>query len=221
MTIPRKNKAGPKGIVLVLGNGQFPPLRRLNGVLKSAVRIVCCDGAADKALRAGIVPDVVVGDLDSISPAAKKKIGNIVSVKRQDMTDLEKAMAWCRENGLGRNRFVLAGFTGGRSDFTLYNLHLLKRFADRDVTLIDDFFRIFPARNGTALSGLAEGTLVSLVPLERTTGVTTQGLKWDLKNAVLEPGGLESASNRVRKNPARLRYKKGFLLWFVSDDKHL
>ena len=204
--------------VLVFGNGTFPGLRRLTPFLAGSALNICCDGAADKALKLGIIPDLVIGDLDSVSAAGKKKSRSVVPVGNQDSTDLEKALAWLDRKGMGRRRTVLAGFTGDRADFTLYNLHLLKRFADRDLLMIDDRFSIFPARPRTALSGLKKGTLISLMPLSRTTDVTTTGLKWNLKNATLEPGGIESVSNRSVSGSVSLRFKKGFLLWFVSVD---
>lgn len=214
MTTFPSRRDGRQGPVLVLGNGIFPSPRRLAPFLAAAALKICCDGAADKACRLGIVPDLVIGDLDSVSGTARRKARKTVRINGQDSTDLEKAMAWLERNGLGRRRTVLAGFTGGRTDFTLYNLHLLRRFAGRDIAMIDDFFTIYPARSGTELTDLKKGTLVSLLPLCRTDGVTTTGLKWNLKNAVLEPGGLESASNRVAGKTASVRFKTGFLLWF-------
>jgi thiamine pyrophosphokinase len=212
----RDRRQGP---VLVLGNGLFPSRRRLAPFLRRAALVVCCDGAADKALRQRAVPDLLIGDLDSASVAARKKAARTVRIGEQDSTDLEKALAWLDRNGWGRRQTVLAGFTGGRTDFTLYNLHLLKRFAARDLVMIDDLFTIVPARSGRPRIGLRKGSLVSLLPLSRTTGVTTTGLEWDLEDATLEPGGLESASNRAAASTVTVRYRRGFLLWFLSADK--
>jgi len=206
------------GSVLVLGNGSFPSRSRLAPFLRSSLLTVACDGAADKALKAGIVPDVLIGDLDSASPAAKKKVRRVVAVADQDSTDLDKALDWLTANGFAKARIVLAGFTGGRSDFTLYNIHRLRRYGRLDLVMIDDLFTVFAARSGTAVPGLEKGTLVSLVPVLRSAGVTTTGLKWNLKNAVLEPGGLESASNRASAATVRVTYRGGFLLWFVGAE---
>jgi len=213
-TFPRSDSA--KGTVLVLGNGNFPSRKRLAPWIKKSGLIVCCDGAADKALAYGIVPDVAIGDLDSISPRARKKARKIVRVPDQDSTDLEKALAWCGRNAADKKQVVLAGFTGGRTDFTLYNLFLLKKFADRDPVMIDDSFTVFPARSGTPLSGLVKGTRISLMALERTVAVTTSGLKWNLRNGTLEPGRLQSVSNRVTSPVVTVVFKKGFLLWFIG-----
>ena len=53
--------------VVILANGNFPthpvPLQTLQG----AKTIICCDGAAESLINSGRTPDIIIGDLDSLS----------------------------------------------------------------------------------------------------------------------------------------------------------
>ena len=82
--------------VLLLGNGETLPTVFLKKLAAGADFILATDGAADRALAGGIIPDAVIGDLDSVSASARKKLATVpfISVDRQDNTDLEKALNW-------------------------------------------------------------------------------------------------------------------------------
>ena len=83
---------------LLICNGT-PPTRTLARRLAArAELIVAADGGANIALRLGLRPDVIIGDLDSIKPASRKACASslIIQVKRQDNTDLEKALDYLR-----------------------------------------------------------------------------------------------------------------------------
>ena len=83
--------------------------------------VLAADGGADGALTAGIMPDAVIGDLDSASSRARQTFKNIpfIHVKRQDNTDLEKALDWLTLQQF--DECFIVGATGGRLDFTLGN----------------------------------------------------------------------------------------------------
>ena len=92
--------------VVIICDGAFPKTEYPRYLIRTADFIICCDGALKKFLRnsAAIfgetrLPDRVIGDMDSISAADKKKYSDIiVQVDEQEHNDQTKAFRWALEN---------------------------------------------------------------------------------------------------------------------------
>lgn len=168
--------------------------RVLSIALTRAPRLVAVDGGADAALAAGLAPERVVGDLDSISPAARRSFADRTDhVAGQDDTDLQKALR------LADAPFVLAcGFLGRRFDHGLAALTALAG-DPRPVVLLseDDCLCIAPP---VLALDLPPGTRVSLWPLAEATG-RSAGLRWPIDGLVLRPTGPIGTSNRAADRP--------------------
>jgi thiamine pyrophosphokinase len=205
--------------ILVLGNGEFPNPTLLYNLVRDAELIMCCDGSADKLLQYRIVPDYIIGDLDSVSKAVMKKVPpkRLIKVIRQDNTDLEKAFDFLKKKKWHNAAISVAGITGLRTDLTLYNIHLLKRFQDWNLTVYDDFFMISRIERYFELHGMPVGVVCSLLPAEGSVKVTTQGLKYELKNAMLSPGGTESVSNLSAADTVAIK-TSGPLYVFIAHE---
>ena len=158
--------------------------------------VIGADGGGERLLAAGIEPDVVVGDLDSLSAVAQKQFSDrLVRDSAPDSSDLEKAVAWARTEGA--DDIVVIGWSGGRLDHTLAALAL----AFEGVQLHDDRFLV------TAVAGSAEitaqpGTLFSLMALPEAV-VSVDGARWNLEQEPLTMGarGMHNevaASGRVQ-----------------------
>ena len=143
--------------------------------------VIGADGGGERLLAAGIEPDVVVGDLDSLSAVAQKQFSDrLVRDSAPDSSDLEKAVAWARTEGA--DDIVVIGWSGGRLDHTLAALAL----AFEGVQLHDDRFLV------TAVAGSAEitaqpGTLFSLMALPEAV-VSVGGARWNLEQEPLTMG---------------------------------
>lgn len=201
--------------ILLLGNGRFPSKRLLRHLTDRASRVVCCDGAASKFIRAGGKPSLVIGDMDSLSPRLRRRLParTLVPVPEQDTTDLEKALRYLRKRNWRGRKVLLAGFTGKRPDLTLYNLNLLSG----NRMMVNDNETVFRAKGRTQLRPLFPGARVSLLPLSRVRNLTTTGLEWDLEGSVLEPGGRMSISNRAVTDRVTLVHSGGTLLVFIAN----
>ena len=92
--------------VVIICDGAFPKTEYPRYLIRTADFIICCDGALKKFLRnsAAIfgetrLPDRVIGDMDSISAADKKKYSDIiVQVDEQEHNDQTNAFRWVMEN---------------------------------------------------------------------------------------------------------------------------
>ncbi|MEE3207760.1 MAG: thiamine diphosphokinase [Candidatus Thermoplasmatota archaeon] len=157
------------------------PLPAIVEDLANDALVIGADGGGERLLAAGIEPDVVVGDLDSLSAVAQKQFSDrLVRDSAPDSSDLEKAVAWARTEGA--DDIVVIGWSGGRLDHTLAALAL----AFEGVQLHDDRFLV------TAVAGSAEitaqpGTLFSLMALPEAV-VSVDGARWNLEQEPLTMG---------------------------------
>ena len=196
------------GITLVAGG----PVDRttLRMALKNAPMLVAADGGADRALRHGAEPIAVIGDLDSISDAARTRLGagRLHHVAEQETTDLDKCLRSIKA------RFILAiGVTGGRLDHALAALSSLLRhqkaggapcivIAGRDV--------IFAAPRSLALR-LPVGERISLFPMAAITG-RSAGLRWPINGLTLAPDSRIGTSNEVQEAQVTLDFDSDGML---------
>ena len=181
--------------------------------------IVGADGGAAQALAWGGVPDVVIGDMDSLPDQARATLAAggcefIVHPRAKDETDLELALTYVVERGF--QEVVILGALGGRLDHMLANLLLLAlpRFAAVQIRIVDDREEALLVRDGgaVAVEGLPDEA-VSLLPLGGdASGVTTAGLAWALDGDTLRFGSSRGVSNEMTGLTARIAVEEGCLL---------
>lgn len=186
------------GITLV-GGGPVRPAD-LRQALALAPKLVAADSGADRLLRLGHEPDAVIGDLDSISPAARARLaGRIFHVPEQETTDFDKALRAISAP------FVLAlGFAGARIDHGLAVFNTLVRHADRRCIVIGPQDVVFHAPRDLTLE-MRRGDRLSLFPMCAVTGDST-GLDWPLTGLRFAPDGMIGTSNRVSTGTVTLRF---------------
>ncbi|MFZ3582266.1 thiamine diphosphokinase [Loktanella sp. DJP18] len=191
----------------------------LNICLKVAPSVVAADGGADHALRKGLQPLAVIGDMDSASPAARQAFADVLHpIDEQDTTDFEKCLT-----RIQASLIMAAGFLGGRLDHTLSVLGVLARLRACHVVLIvrDDVCVLLP--EGNSVWHLRPGDRAALLPLGPAR-VTSDGLRWDLAARRMAPDGVVSSSNAVARPVVRLDVTGPVLLtlpraaWAVVTD---
>lgn len=204
---------------LVIANGEPPKKQRVHSLAKEANIVICADGGANTALKLGIMPHAIVGDLDSVHAEALVKFHKVPTYEDQDdeTTDLEKAIAWAIKAKY--DHITVVGASGKRIDHTVGNLGVLPKFyPDAIVRFVDDLGELqYVGRELTFEA--KKGEVVSLIPLNRCEGITTQGLKYVLEGETLELGVHEGTSNVVVASPVSIKVKKGHLLLFKLFDR--
>lgn len=155
-------------------------------------RVVAADGGAARCLGAGILPEVVIGDLDSLGREARESLapGRVVRVAEQETTDFEK----CLER-VAAPVIVAVGFAGPRIDHTLAVCTSLLRHPALPVIVLGEADLIFHAPRELSLD-LAPGTRVSLYPLRQVTG-RSEGLRWPIDGIAFAPDGRIGTSNEA------------------------
>jgi len=202
---------------LVVCNGAPPDTDHLVARSKMASLVVAADGGIVPLLRAGITPDVLIGDLDS--SIAPYPVGvEVVMDADQETNDLEKALRYLLSNEF--KHVLVLGATGLRLDQTLKNLSVLMQFSDKFELLRfeDQHCTIRVADRNTEIS-LPVGTAISLFPLSgKVDGIVSQGLMYPLLNESLENGSKDGSSNVVISNPVSIQYAFGSLLLIINHN---
>jgi thiamine pyrophosphokinase len=212
---------------ILVGDGDVPSRAALDaawpGWDAGAGLVIAADGGAAKAGVAGLRPDLVVGDGDSLGGAgiAEVRAAGIpveLVAAAKDESDLELAVVAALARGATRVT-VLGALGGPRFDHALANAWLLAHpaLAGCAVVLLDasSRVRLVDAGRGPATAELVgrKGDLVSLFPLGAgVEGVTTEGLAYPLRDEPLVVGPARGLSN-VRSGPAaRVALRAGRLL---------
>jgi len=165
---------------LVVGNR--PLSSKVIELAKNAL-VIAADAGADRLLKFNIVPDWVIGDLDSVSDKAITKLEEwTITNKDIQKTDLEKAVEYAFEKGV--KEVVIVGWDGGRIDHTLAALGLA---FNPKIKLIDDEFTVHCVNGEKSIEG-EESTLFSLIAMPEAR-VSVTGARWNLDHEKLNMGG--------------------------------
>ncbi|MGZ3216755.1 thiamine diphosphokinase [Paracoccus sp. T5] len=177
--------------VTVIGGGAVSDAD-LTQALGVAPVLVAADGGADQALALGRAPDWVIGDLDSISHSARRRIpsSRVMHVAEQDSTDFVKCLS-----RIDAPVVMAVGFAGLRLDHTLAALTAMVQPQAPCVVMLasDDVIFACPPR---LMLPLMPGTRVSLYPMGPAQGTST-GLEWPIEGIGFAPGGRVGTSNRA------------------------
>lgn len=183
--------------------------------------VIGVDGGAAVCERAGVVPDAVVGDLDSldariISQLQRAGVELVVFPPDKDMTDLDLALSEARTRGV--ERVVVTAAFAGRLDHTLAAVGSLLRAASMwpvvaeprmSAWLLHDFHR-----HSVVLFG--PGATVSMLALGGEAVVSCAGVRWPLHRATIEPLASLGVSNVVTSERASFTVHEGAVL-LVSE----
>lgn len=204
--------------VFVFANGEIEGDEWLRPLLPQASLIIAADGGTRHLFALGRLPDVLIGDMDSVSPEleawlAETAVSRIHHSPHKDETDLELALLYALT--VSDAPIWVFGALGGRLDQTLANILLLAhpRLAGRQIELRTERERAWLMGVGeTAVSG-QPGDLISLIPLGGDVRIqATTGLVWPLREETLAFGPARGVSNVMEAETATICVSQGQLL---------
>ena len=207
---------------IILANGK-PPKKSLITFFqrKGYNKLICADGGANSTLQMGMFPDVIIGDLDSISAKALKEyksVSKIIRLKRQNDTDVEKCLKYAISKNF--NEALLVGVTGNRLDHTFCNLGIvLKFFPQINLSLIaeNSFLKLYERK---ITLRTVPGEIISLYGFNTKTKITSKGLKYKLNDIALPFGERESTSNIAKSDKVELKIIGG-VIFVIRDLKQM
>ena len=209
--------------IVIFANGELPGPEAARALLQPDDYLIAADGGANHLLKMGILPEIVIGDLDSIDEDALFDLTSAeVEIKQysedKDETDIELALSYAVE--LQSSAILIVGALGGRLDQTLANLSILTdpTLPAIDIRLDDGVEEAFFCRASAAKGGQAKvrgrsGDTVSLIPWSGPVkGVSTDGLQWPLYGETLFGSKSRGISNVMLSETASIHIQSGLLL---------
>jgi thiamine pyrophosphokinase len=184
----------------------------------SADLLVSVDGGADALAATGLVPDLLIGDMDSITASTRAAVEAegvevVLLETAKDETDTEAALHLVVDRGA--NEITVYGALGGpRLDHLVGNLLLLSSpwLSDVGVRMVDGPHEVFLANRDVVFGGRA-GDIVSLLPLTpKVEDVRTRGLLYPLAGESLFQSATRGVSNAMVSREARVSHGDGVLL---------
>ncbi|MCC7492768.1 MAG: thiamine diphosphokinase [Fimbriimonadaceae bacterium] len=197
------------GRALVLANGDPPSPELLRCCREGAGWFVVTDGALTAALQAGLTPDAVVGDWDSV-PAEVPAGVERLPIAEQDTCDLEKALYTCVDRHY--EAVTVLGAGGRRWDMVHHHFGLFARYAMQlRIEAGDAHGWLTMLRPGeTWQTARRVGAKLSLLPLPVASGVEVSGLRWTPQPQIALTGAT-GLSNEVVTTLVTVRFTEGAL----------
>ncbi len=184
-------------------------------------KIICADGGLNLALRMGITPDIVIGDMDSVKEDILFSIdAEIIRYpKEKDLTDgflaLQKAIE------IGCDDVVIINALSSVMDHSLANIQMLyaEDVRNANAMISEPDVDVYVTDSELTLRG-NEGDRVSILPLsEKAEGISIEGMKYGLKNGEFSIYGRNGISNEMSVERARIRVENGVLVVFHYRDR--
>ncbi|MFO7847582.1 MAG: thiamine diphosphokinase [Balneolaceae bacterium] len=203
---------------VILCNGRPPGKEQIEQALVSSDLFIAADGGGNHARILGLVPDIVIGDLDSYLHLDTDDYP-IIEKSDQNSNDLEKALIYAVEQQI--TDITVFGATGFRLDHTLKNLSVMKQFnyLFNQLVFLDTYCKTMLIEPAFRQS-FPRHTTLSLFPLSGSvSGINSKGLKYELNNDTLKNGEFDGSSNETVAPEIEITYEKGDLLLIINHNE--
>lgn len=199
---------------IIIDNGSFPNHPIPLEILKNAITIICCDGAANELIARNIIPTIIIGDMDSISQENKLKYKDIIiQIDDQETNDQTKAIEWAINNGY--SDVVILGSTGKREDHTIGNISLLCNYAKRiKVCSVSDNGIFTPILESKIFESTVDQQ-ISIFSLNPETKISSENLKFPLNELKLKSWWMGTLNESMGQSFS-IQFKNGELIVFQA-----
>ncbi len=204
---------------VIFANGISGHPEKNKQYISTGDNIICADGGTLYALQMGLVPDILVGDFDSLPPRVLQEMRDKKVViehypEKKDKTDLELALQAAER--FDTDEVLILTALGGRMDQFLTNILLITR-SDWKLKRIriadgDQQGWILKGPGELVLTG-QKGDTLSVIPISgQIEGLYLSGLEWTLANETVKRGSTLTLSNTFKKDKAAIKIKTGICL---------
>ena len=198
---------------LLILNGEIKNKSLAKNLVKSNDLIIATDGSYDKIAKLNIVPDIIMGDLDSISSIPKNI--RIIKKTNQNESDFEKALIWLKKNNY--SEISIVGITGGRTDHLFINFALVyKYFQELNLTIYanNEIIRILTP-DKYMING-EKNDLFSILALPKAKNLIIKGAKYSINEKEFEIGS-QGLSNEFLSNNIEISFTSGLIAFIKSQ----
>jgi thiamine pyrophosphokinase len=198
---------------LLILNGEIKNKSLVKNLVKSNDLIIATDGSYDKIAKLNIVPDIIMGDLDSISFIPKNI--RIIKKTNQNESDFEKALIWLKKNNY--SEISIVGITGGRTDHLLINFALIyKYYQELNLTIYanNEIIRILTP-DKYLING-EKNDLFSILALPKVKNLIIKGTKYSINEKEFKIGS-QGLSNEFISNNIEISFTSGLIVFIRSQ----
>lgn len=210
-------------------NGVYPKdIEKLKNIVKDK-RIICADGGTNTCFEMGLIPEVIIGDLDSIREEVLefyKNVRVIKTIREKDYTDFELALMYIENEKLldVTTRFkdknsiekesrvtpvLVVGATGNRVDMTLSNI--LKLQSNKNMIFLTESFeymRYIKLNKSVEVIEKLSGKTFSIIPITDLKKLDLKGFVYNLDKVDIDKS-IGLASNIVKEDKAYIYCEEG------------
>ena len=205
------------GRVLIVANGEWPSSFNLQHERTTYDQLVALDGAANRLLELNIIPDVIVGDLDSITTSVLNQCESsgvqIVRIPSQEKSDISKGLQWVQQEQPNA-RIDVIGIEIGRYDHHLAAYSALFECQSSATILLNGWTAKRVDSNPTTFQ-VKPDVIISLIAFGSVQGVTLEGCQYPLQNASLTTG-TQGVSNKAIESEIVVSAQSGNLLLLIE-----
>lgn len=212
--------------VAIFGNGSYKDVCFYAEYLKhyQPQLTLCADGGLKIMSKLGRVPDVLLGDFDSVATAdleqMKQKTTVMTYEKRKDFTDVQLCMQYAIEQKC--TEMVLFGVLGTRADHSLVNIYLLKYAFDHGIKakIVNEYNEIFVMEKYMMLENVAHKTISVLPYSDVIRGISFKGMSYPLTNAEMKKENPYGISNYACEDIVEIKIEKGMAIIVITEEKY-
>lgn len=210
-----------KGILVGGGPINYPFLRR--ELAKGYTLLVALDGGGQPLYDLGYLPDVVLGDFDSLEPQYQEYFTGqgvrLLTYRRdKDWTDLEIGMELAAEQAM--TELLIFGGLGGRLDHTLANLSLLYKAKLNKTKMLlvgqEQLVTMLAPGERVTINPFTGGHFSLLPYSSALSGVMVTGAQYPLHAATIELGSTRGVHNEFLTTPVEVGIQTGYMLLVVE-----
>lgn len=204
---------------VIFVNGNLSDIGQAKNIIEKEDCLIATDGAARHIIKLGLVPNVIIGDMDSISPnlLEQSHLSPTILIKypiKKDKTDFELAVDYCLENKF--EEIIIFGVLGDRIDHLIANILLITKIQSEKrstkIKIIENKKETYVLNEKIEISGQI-GDELSIIPISsKLEGVVTRGLEYRLDNETLSLGSTRGISNIFNSSLITIEVKKGVAL---------
>lgn len=208
---------------LLVSGGKISDFEILNNIGKNVDYILCADGGTDYCLKADLLPNIIVGDLDSITEFSlkivkKKEIPIKKFPIKKDSTDTELAIDYLIQKGF--KDITILGAIGSRIDHTLANIFLLNKLKSENIAgrIIDSHNIIYLVDDELTINNKSN-CYISIIPISDNGAIVSlEGFEYALCKEKLKFSSTLGISNRIKGSQGYIKIHKGICLVSISKD---
>lgn len=199
---------------ILFAGGDPGPLSYLEALDYDGAFLVAVDRGLVLMSELGLIPDMFIGDGDSVPPDLLAKIDSrrtrvVMLPSHKDVSDLEAALDLLTHEGCKGDVLVLAGL-GGRLDHTVLNLELAShRMVDFAGIALEDGRCLVRPLTGSNTMRFAPGLTLSFVPMTEGVVLTLIGFEYSLTHAPIVRGSTRTLSNVTKEGIQHVIVEQG------------